>query len=218
MKNTVLHKKTWLPLIFLAIFSCEKQPAEPSVSEKLQNVLETNLEVFQGKGISAAVDFSNGVIWSGESGISVETKAISHDMDFCIGSVTKTFIAALCLQLADENVLRLEEPISNWLPAYRYIDSSTTIKQLLHNTSGIYNLSDNAELWNTIFEVPDKKWTPDELIESFLLEPYAAPGEGWFYSNTNYILLGEIISRATGTNVSYQLRSRFFEPLRLDHT
>ncbi|MEN8203889.1 MAG: serine hydrolase [Bacteroidota bacterium] len=51
-----------------------------------------------------------------------------------------------------------------------------------------------------------------------LLEPYAAPGEGWFYSNTNYVILGEIINKATSTTVSHQLKSRFFEPLGLHNS
>jgi D-alanyl-D-alanine carboxypeptidase len=205
-------------LFLLGTMSCEKNLPEPSVSEKLQKVLDMKLEEVHGKGVSAAISFNTNEIWSGESGISNGTIPIEDNMIFCIGSVTKTFIAALCLQLADEKLINLDDPLHKWLPSYPNIDSLITVRQLLNNTSGINNLSDNTNLWNAVFEEPDKEWTLDELIGSYLLEPYANAGEGWFYSNTNYILLGEIIRKSTGTDVSYQLRTRFFDPLGLNHT
>ncbi|KPK85553.1 MAG: hypothetical protein AMS27_07005 [Bacteroides sp. SM23_62_1] len=191
---------------------------EPTTSEKLQKVLDNNLEEFNGKGVSAAVIFQNQDLWSGTSGISFGTSSITKDMIFNIGSVTKTFIAALCLQLADKGAICLEDSLHKWLPDYPNIDNSTTILQLLTNTSGINNITDNPELWSAVFDDPAKLWTLKELVSSFLDEPYAAPGEDWFYSNTNYILLGEIIKVATGSSVSSGLRNHFFEPLGISNT
>ena len=218
MKSIIYPGVICFSLLFLGTKSCEKTLPQPSASDKFQKVLDTKLEEFQGKGISAAISFNTDEIWSGESGISNGSLSIEDNMVFGIGSVTKTFIAALCLQLADEKLINLDDPLHKWLPSYPNIDSSITVRQLLNNTSGINNLSDNTNLWNAVFEQPDKKWTLDELLGSYVLEPYANPGEGWFYSNTNFILLGEIIRKSTGTDVSYQLRTRFFEPLGLDHT
>ncbi|KPK84928.1 MAG: hypothetical protein AMS27_08705 [Bacteroides sp. SM23_62_1] len=207
-------------LFSLLINCCNETGPEPgpTASEKLQKVLDYNLKAFNGKGVSAAIVFQNRDLWSGTSGISFGTSSITKAMIFNIGSVTKTFIAALCLQLADEGVFCLEDSLHDWLPVYPNIDYSITIKQLLNNTSGICNISDNPELWSAVFNDPGKLWTLEELLSSFLNEPYAAPGEDWFYSNTNYILLGEIIKVSTGSSVSSELRNHFLEPLGLNNT
>lgn len=204
-------------LMFCCSKNSETEP-EPTTSEILQEVLDNNLETFNGKGVSAAVVFQNQDKWSGTSGVSFGTTVITEDMIFGIGSVTKTFIAALCLQLVDEGAFTLEDSLYEWLPDYPNIDNSITIQQLLYNTSGIYNITDNTALWDVVFNDPSKMWTPEELISSFLDEPYSTPGAGWFYSNTNYILLGEIIKEVTGSMVSAELRNRFFEPLGLNST
>jgi D-alanyl-D-alanine carboxypeptidase len=209
---------TFFSVLLLGTKSCEKNLPELSASDTFQMILNKKLEEFEGKGISAAISFNTDEIWSGESGISNGSLPIEENMVFCIGSVTKTFIAALCLQLVDEKLFNLDDPLHKWLPSYPNIDSLITVRQLLNNTSGLNNLSDNTNLWNSVFEQPSKEWTMDELLGSYVLEPYADPSDGWFYSNTNFILLGEIIRKSTGTDVSYQLRTRFFEPLGLDHT
>lgn len=221
MKTLQITIVPGLLMLFSLLINCctETEPEpEPTTSEKLQKVLDNNLKVFNGKGVSAAVVFQNRDLWTGTSGISFGTSAITKDMVFNIGSVTKTFIAALCLQLADEGVFCLEDSLHEWLPVYPNIDHSITIKQLLNHTSGICNISDNPELWSAVFNDPEKLWTLEELLSSFLNEPYAAPGEDWFYSNTNYILLGEIIKVATGSSVSSGLRNHFLEPLGLNNT
>ena len=208
-------------LLISLMFDCSKDSAtepEPTTSDSFQAVLDNNLEAYNGTGVSAAVIFQNQDIWSGTSGVSFGATAITEDMIFGIGSVTKTFIAALCLQLADEGAFSLEDSLHEWLPDYPNIDNSITIRQLLNNTSGIYNITDNTALWSAVFNDPTKFWTPEELISSFLDEPYSTPGAGWFYSNTNYILLGKIINEATGSLVSAELRNRFFEPLGLNST
>ncbi len=205
-------------LSFLIFYSCSDEVPEPTRSKIFQNVLDKNLEAFNGKGVSAAVVFQDQDSWSGTSGVSFGTTAITEDMIFCTGSLTKSYIAALCLELAEEGVFCLEDSLHEWLHDYPNIDSSITIRQLLDNTSGIYNISDNTDLWDAVFSEPAKLWTPEEVITLFLLEPYANPGAGWYYSNTNYLLLGMIINEATGSSVSSELRNRFFEPLGLDNT
>ena len=213
----VLGLLLFIPLILNCSKDSATQP-ESIPSENLQTVLDNNLEAYNGTGVSAAVVFQNQDIWIGTSGVSFGTTAITEDMIFGIGSVTKTFIAALCLQLAEEEVFRLEDSLHEWLPDYPNIDNSITIGQLLYNTSGIYNITDNTDLWDAVFNDPGKCWTPEELILTFLDEPYSSPGAGWFYSNTNYILLGKIINEATGSFVSAELRDRFFDPLGLNST
>jgi D-alanyl-D-alanine carboxypeptidase len=219
--NLLKSVNVMLLLLFFLIFGCSEDSStnpEQTASQIYQSVLDNNLEAMNGTGVSAAVAFQSGEIWTGTNGISYGNTPISKDMLFGIGSVTKTFIAALCLDLADEDVINLDDSIHKWLPDYRNIDSDITVRQLLYNTSGIYNISDNSALWDAVFGNPSKTWTTEEIISGYQEEPYSTPGSGWFYSNTNYILLGKIINEATGHSVSTELRNRFLIPLQLSST
>jgi D-alanyl-D-alanine carboxypeptidase len=139
-------------------------------------------------------------------------------MAFGAGSISKNFIAALVLQLAEEGKLSLEDQLGEWLPAYPNIDGTATIRQLLSHTSGTFSLNRHPDFWATVFADGTRVWTDDELIAAFQAEPYSTPGTEWHYSNTGYTLLGQIIEGATGSTVFAELRERFFEPLGLDST
>jgi D-alanyl-D-alanine carboxypeptidase len=133
-------------------------------------------------------------------------------MLFAIGSVTKNFVAALTLSLVEEGELSLDDPVSKWLPTYPYVDGNITIRQLLNHTSGIYMFWENQKIWDDLKDERAKYWTPEEVL-AYIEEPYFEAGEGWRYSNTNYLLLAMIINQATGSNLSTQLNNRFFQPL-----
>ncbi|MBN1996207.1 beta-lactamase family protein [candidate division KSB1 bacterium] len=182
------------------------------LAEKMQNVLDKNIRRHHVRGVSAAVVFPNGEIWTGVSGISHDSVAVKPDMLFAIGSITKNIVAALVLQLAEEGVLSLDDPLSKWLPKYAFVDSTITIRQLLNHTSGLYMFWDNQALWDALKRDRTKVWTPEEVL-SYIKEPYFSRGEGWHYSNTNYLLAAMIVEKATGSKISSEFRKRFWQPL-----
>lgn len=181
----------------------------------MQKVLDRGLEKHGAKGASAAIIFPDGKTWIGVSGISHDTVAIHPDMIFAIGSITKTVVATLVLQLLEEGKLSLEDPLSAWLPDYPYVDSSITIRQLLNHTSGIYMFWENDDIWKDLQEYREKYFTPEEVL-SYIREPDFSPGEGWRYSNTNYLLLAMIIEKVTGSTLSEELRKRFWQPVGIN--
>ncbi len=207
-----------LALNFIFWFDVKAADSSLTLAEKLQQVLDTELERHNGIGVSAAVIIPGRKPWLGASGVSHGTTSITTDMIFSIGSNTKSFMAALILQLAEEGKLSLEDPLSKYLASYPNIDSTITIRQLLNHTSGIYHFTDHPSIWDTLFANQMRLWTPEEILASFVLQPYFSPGTGWHYSNTNYILLGMIVEVITGSKVSTELRNRFFDPLGLTRT
>lgn len=136
---------------------------------------------------------------------------------FRIGSVSKTFIAAVVLQLVDEGALALDGEADPVVPGI-------SVRQLLNHTSGLPNtdlLQDMATLFEPYRKDPGHRWemSQRELLERTLEQPRLfPPGEGWSYSGTNYLALGLLVEETTGTSIQEQLRRRVIEPLGLEST
>jgi D-alanyl-D-alanine carboxypeptidase len=205
--------KIYLSIIVCFVFySCG---SDLPIEKQMQETLDKGIKKYDVHGVSATVIFPDDHIWTGTSGVSHDTVTMKPDMLFAVGSVTKNIVAALTLKLVEENRLSLEDPISKWLPSYAFVDSMITIRQLLNHTSGIYMFWENQKLWDALKEDRAKFWTPEEVLQ-YIKEPHFAPGEGWRYSNTNYLLMAMIIKKVTGTGLSDQFRKYFWQPLSID--
>ncbi|MDA1636060.1 serine hydrolase [Bacillus cereus] len=147
-------------------------------------------------------------------------KPMKTDFRFRIGSVTKTFVATVLLQLAGENRLNLDDSIEKWLPGViqgnGYDGKQITIRQVLNHTSGIadYIRSKDFDIMDT-----KKSYTAEEFVKMGIsLPPDFAPGKGWSYSNTGYVLLGILIEKVTGNSYAEEIEDRIIEPLDLSNT
>lgn len=184
-------------------------------------ILQTKIEQLKSSyslvGISAAAYVPGQGTWEGTAGISSsDSDKMNSEMVFSSGSITKNWIAAIILQLEEADSLSLDDPLSNWLPQYQNIPDSVTLKQMLNHTSGIFNVTDNQIFINAIFNNVKRLWTIEEVLTGgYVLQPYFSPGTSFHYSNTNYMILGLIISRIMHTSLVDQFRQRFFTPLDL---
>ncbi|UCG58774.1 MAG: beta-lactamase family protein, partial [Phycisphaerales bacterium] len=136
MKTPILSSTCLFVTALLSAFTSLSFGGEGPIETHLQKVLDEGIRKYEARGVSAAVIFPDGKVWTGTSGISHGTVPIEPDMLFAIGSITKTFVAALTLQLVEEGILSLDDPLSKWLPAYPHVDSTATLRQLLNHTSG----------------------------------------------------------------------------------
>jgi CubicO group peptidase (beta-lactamase class C family) len=199
---------------------------------ELATELQTNLtqslaENPTATGLSSVVFAPDGTVWQGFSGLANrETNApVDENSLFGIGSTTKPMVATVILQLMEEGKLKLTDTVSQWAPDLaKDIPNSDriTIKQLLGHTSGIQNYTDvlinPADLIGTASRL-QREYTPKDLVGLIKGQPAIfEPGQSFSYNNTNYILLGEIVEKATGTNLASQLRSRIFEPLGMNQS
>ncbi len=149
------------------------------------------------------------------------------DGRFRIGSVTKTFASVVTLQLAAEKKVRLDDPIERYLPGVVPNGAEITVRQLLNHTSGIFNytddpqfaLDDEASLRRFLAEGRWKNYTQRQVVDvANRHDPYFPPGRGWKYSNTNYILVGMLIEKVSGSTWQREVERRVIRPLRLDDT
>ncbi|MFB8208747.1 serine hydrolase domain-containing protein [Streptomyces sp. NPDC056010] len=143
-----------------------------------------------------------------------------------IGSTTKTFVATVLLQLGGEGRLSLDDTVDTWLPGlvrgHGNDGHRVTLRHLLQHTSGLPDYIGDV--------VPDlsaagyrvNRWTTYTSRQRVALAmkhpPSFAPGLGWEYSNTNYVLAGLVIKAVTGHSWEHEVRARILRPLRLTRT
>ena len=137
------------------------------------------------------------------------------DERFRAGSITKTFVAALVLDLVEDGKLALDDPVERWLPGLLQDGESITVRQLLSHTSGLFDYVEDER----VLRNPERRWTPEDLVTLATAHPAERPpGGGFAYSSTNYLLLGLIAERAGGAPLERQLQARLFRPLNLRDT
>ncbi|WP_438023687.1 serine hydrolase domain-containing protein [Sorangium sp. So ce233] len=189
------------------------------LSAELQGALDAAVEAQRLPGAAAAVSIG-GCRWLGAAGVADAEANVAMQPDdlFRVGSITKSFVAALALMLHAEGRLSLDDAVS------RYVDGvprgeQISVRQILNHTSGLFDFTSCDEFWSAAVDDPTRAWTPAELVALAASKPpYFEPGQGFAYSNTNYIVAGLLVEAASGEPVGELLRSRVLEPAELAHT
>ncbi len=135
-----------------------------------------------------------------------------------IASNTKTMTATVILQLVQAGKLSLDDPISKYVGGIPNGDQ-VTIGQLAEMRSGLDSFTSNLEYEKLLDTDPTKAYTPDELLAIARAQtPLSPPDQTFYYSNTNYLLLGLVIQKVTGKSAAANFEQRIFKPLGLQHT
>ncbi len=199
--------------------SAAPAPVDPELATKLQARLDRWRVNHRAPGVAAAVRLHDGSRWVGTSGTRTTGKQagpVGPATPFAVASLTKTFMAALVLQLREEEKLWLGTKLSTWLPDYPKA-KQITVKMLLNHRSGIFDYFAHPRYEQRVFGRPSHRWRTAEILR--LTGPrYCAPGKCYRYSNTNYVLLGKIVRKVTGKTAAQNIRERFLEPLGLTDT
>ncbi|MFI5776343.1 serine hydrolase domain-containing protein [Nocardia sp. NPDC051570] len=167
--------------------------------------------------------------WTGSAGVAEvgRPEGVPTDGRFRIGSISKTFLATVMLQLVGEGRLGLDDPVARYLPQFG-LDPRITVRMLLQHTSGLFNYTGELSPDGTLepglippsgkdaVEVFFRDHTPEELVRIATSKPARfAPGTDWRYSNTNYVLAALLIEKLTGTPYAAQIYGRIILPLGL---
>jgi D-alanyl-D-alanine carboxypeptidase len=202
-----------------------QQPAA-SLPEALQRKLDELRERSGVPGITAGIVLVDGTSIGLASGLAdtVTREPMRPSSLLLQGSVGKTYVAAVALQLVHEGRLDLDARVSAYLggePWFAQLPNhaDVTVRQLMNHTSGIVRYEFDERFIADLLAQPDRIWRPEEQIAYlFGSEPPFAAGAGWDYSDTNYLILGLIIERLTGETYYAELRRRVLEPLSLANT
>ncbi|RKG82043.1 class A beta-lactamase-related serine hydrolase [Corallococcus exercitus] len=207
--------------LLLWVSGCEKDdgPLCDRLAPRLQDALEEAASAGDLPGVTASLRLQD-CTWRGSAGVSrveLATRLKVEDR-LRVGSITKSFVAVVALQLQAEGRLSLDAPLATWVPDFPRADR-ITVRQLLNHTSGAFNYTQSQDFLAQVEASPGRTWTPEELIAyGAAKSPSFDPGARWEYSNTHYILLGHILESVTGTPLAQLLRTRILEPLDLDST
>ncbi|MFD3932245.1 serine hydrolase domain-containing protein [Streptomyces sp. NPDC058614] len=181
-------------------------------------------------GVTATAKDKNGT-WSATSGVgNLKTNEPRSTADrYRVGSITKTFVSTVLLQLEAEGRLSLDDKVEKWLPGVvrgnGHDGRGITVRQLLNHTSGINNYTDDEDFVRTYFLKDGflkhryDTATPAQLVAIAMThKPDFTPGTSWNYSNTNYVLAGMVIKQVTGNSFASEITHRIIKPLSLHAT
>ncbi|MFJ2669886.1 serine hydrolase domain-containing protein [Streptomyces sp. NPDC087525] len=193
---------------------------------------QRQLDAAVGDGVPGAlarVTDHDGV-WNGAAGVADRTtgrERLPQDR-YRVASITKTFVATVLLQLEAEGRLDLDDTVESWLPGVvrgnGHDGRTVSVRRLLNHTSGIFNYNSDPEFRQKVagdgfLTHRYDTWRPERLIALAMTHPpYFAPGSGFHYSNTNYILAGMIVERVTGRPYGTEIERRILRPLGLRAT
>ncbi|RKH30269.1 class A beta-lactamase-related serine hydrolase [Corallococcus praedator] len=206
------------------VTGCDDDDASSRLHMDLQSIIEDAVSKGVTPGVSLAVASDEGSTWLGAAGVGdVErNQPMSAQHRFRAGSILKTLVATAVLQAVEQGTLALEDTLTERLPASvtdRIENAqSITVAMLLAHRSGIPEwVTDETNL--AIMADPEHLWTLEEILGIAGAQPSAfPPGSGYGYSNTNYVLLGEILSAAEGRSWRAIVRERVIERAGLSHT
>jgi D-alanyl-D-alanine carboxypeptidase len=217
MRPSLLALSLCAALALPALTDVVAAPAAPAdVAGYAERLLRTTYAA-EGPGAVVLVARGDEVLYRAAIGLDdvAEKDPLRPDDRFRIGSVTKQFAAAGVLKLVEAGKVALDDPLSRFVKDYPNGDK-ITVRQLLDHTSGVKSYTSIPG----VMEGPiQKDVSTAQLIDSFKHEkPDFAPGEGWLYNNSGYVLVGAVIEAASGQPWYEYLEATFFEPLGMKDT
>lgn len=219
MKNKLSIKQI-ISIILLTVIIAPNSAYAQSMRQEMDKIVIDTIKEKNIPGAIVGIWYGSGSAWVkafGKSDIG-SGKDMHYSVKFRIGGITQTFLATLLLSYVDDKKINLDEPVAKYLP-FVPNGEKISVRQLVNNTSGIFDYTEDAGFWPRVFKDPLREWQPMELVNiAFKHEPYFKPGEGWHYSNTNFILLGMIIEKVTSEKLEDSLKFRVIKRLGVENT
>lgn len=215
----------------LGTSSAPRQAAQaPPQTGSLQNRIQAKFvelhEAASFPGGTAGFVLADGTSFTIAVGVSDRTSGapMKPTDRLLLGSVGKTYASAVALQMVHEKTFSLDDTLDRFFGSERWFTrianaSKITVRHLMTHTSGLVRYEFNPKFTQDLTANPDKVWTGVERL-SYLFDakPPFAPGEGWEYSDTNYIVLGMLIEHTSKSTYYAELQKRILSPFGLKDT
>lgn len=196
-----------------------KAQIDELLASQLQSVLNNHVNLFGNNGVSAHLILPDGETWTGTAGVGKQNIPISNTTLFYGASTTKLNIAILMLLLAEDNLIDLDLPWSNYITLNVDFDALITVRQLLSHTSGIADYLETSSSGADITSDFSQLYSPEYILKNIVSSvPVFPAGTDFQYSNSNYVLASIIVEAVTGNSVQSELRTRIWNPMQMNHT
>lgn len=228
-----IMKSNYSKLLFHLCIAASLCLSSYSKGQVSTNLYEAQLKKGVDRGFPGfiiAIQKDNENQWVGAKGLSNIEKQIHMKPDdrFHVASITKLFTATAILKLIDKGNLTLSSKAIDYLDStivgsIPYINE-IKINQLLDHSSGIYSFNNDMDYVQTLIgnkAHENVNWTNEKLLSLAYrerVEPSGEPGSGHYYGDTNYILLGLIVEKASGISLRQFVKQNILDPLHMDNT
>ncbi len=202
-----------LYLILLSLSALAQPGTKPPDTQRMQQIIQDAVTSQHFMGTVLVERDGKAILDKGYGSADLEWKIPNApDTRFRLGSITKQFTAAGILLLEERGQLKIEEPISKYMPDAPAAWKNITFSHLLTHTSGIPSFTSFAD-YN---ELQTRPVTPEQLVARFRDKPLEfQPGEKWNYSNSGYALLGYLLEKISGKKYCDFLQQNIFTPLAM---
>ena len=192
--------------------------AQNSQAEAIVALAHEAMEQYDLKAVIVRVTIDGEEIVTEALGESITGVPATEDMHFRNGAVAISYMSTLLLQLVDQGVVSLDDPLSNWLPELPDAER-VTLRMLANMTAGYRDYVQNADFIAAFYADPFQQWTTQERIDIGLSTPRVfEPGTNWEYSHTNYVILGQALEKITGKPLATLMQENILGPLDLNDT
>jgi D-alanyl-D-alanine carboxypeptidase len=206
-----------------ALAACGSDSDSTAVEGSLDPDSIQTLEALADRAVEAGIPGVSVAIVSGDQTVLIARgvadresgEAMTPDHRFRVASITKSLVASVVLQLVGEGRLALTDTVEDWLPGALPENADATIEDLLRLESGIFSFDEDERLMAPYYAGDfGYTWQPEELVGLAAAHPALfPPGERFYYSNTNYVLLALIVQKITGDTLSQSVHDRITAPL-----
>ncbi len=207
----------WVPVLSLSLFVDNSRSMQPNpVTNKLEDLLAKEFSTKRPGGVVLVAKNDEPIFRRAFGMADVELGVpMRTDSVLATGSITKEFTAIAILKLVEEGKVELEKDVRDYLPGFPTHGQRITLEQILTHTSGLPNFVDLEN-----FEAVSKQaHSVDELLALTKDVPlHFAPGAGYHYSDTGYILLGAVIERVSAMSYGEYIETKLFRSLGMNNT
>jgi CubicO group peptidase (beta-lactamase class C family) len=184
----------------------------------IQRIVRSSMAANHLRATIVQVRSNGNTVYTGALGDSMTRVPATPDMHFRNGALAFTYMATLLLVFVDRKKVTLDAKLSAYMPKLPSANR-ITLRNLANMTSGYADYVYQPELLNGLYLNPFRQWTPDELIHIGVTKPMMfAPGTGWGYSHTNYVILGKVLEMIAGMPLAEAIRRDVLDPMGLKQT
>ncbi|MDJ0384623.1 serine hydrolase domain-containing protein [Streptomyces sp. G-G2] len=216
------------PASVAAVASATDPPVPPGAVRELTPAVAQQLDEAVRKAMrEASVPGATVGVWTPDKGQYVKSFGVADkatgqkmtpDLYMRIGSETKTFTVTALLQLVDQKKVGLDDPIGKYVDGVPNGDK-ITLRQLAEMRSGLFSYTQDPGFYKALTSDPTRAFTPQELLAYAFKHPVlSAPGEKFFYCNTNLILLGLVVEKQSGQPLADYVKEHILTPAGMDRT